>query len=174
MRKAVLLLAILVACGSEEPAAVSEKPKAQINPAWKMKADPGTAYGVADAKEELPTDEVIVEGRIHRMVKGFATFTLMDKKLDYCGEIDKEDTCKTPWDYCCDTPEDRLANSCNVQFEDANGKVIKVDLFGELKHCDWVVVRGKVSKDEHGNVTVHAREYFIRERPKLPDDVRWP
>ena len=31
-----------------------------------------------------------------------------------------------------------------------------------------------VTKDEHGNVTIHAREYFVRERPKLADDVRWP
>lgn len=172
MKKTVLFLAFLVACGGEETPDVVVVSTSK--PEWKMAEDPGTAYSVADAKEELPTEEVIVEGRIHRMVKGYATFTLMDKKLDYCGEIQKEDTCKTPWDYCCDTGEDRLANSCNVQFENADGKVLKTELFGELKHCDWVVVRGKVTKDEHGNVTIHAREYFVRERPELADDVRWP
>jgi lysyl-tRNA synthetase class II len=172
MKKTVLFLAFLVACGGEEAPDVVVVSTSK--PEWKMAEDPGTAYSVADAKEELPTEEVIVAGRIHRMVKGYATFTLMDDKLDFCGEVQKEDTCKTPWDYCCDTPADRLANSCNVQFEDSNGKVLKTELFGELKHCDLVVVRGKVTKDEHGNVTVHAREYFVRERPKLADDVRWP
>ena len=168
-----LFFGLLVACGAEEaPRAKKTEPVVQRD--WEMKADPGMAYSVADAKEELPEEEFIVVGRIHRMVKGFASFTLMDDKLDYCGEVNPEDGCKTPWDYCCDTAEDRLANSLNVQFEDENGKTIKGAVPGDLRHCDLVVVRGKVSKDEHGNVTIHAREFFRRERPTLADDVQFP
>jgi hypothetical protein len=176
MRKLIVLLCALAACGGEEAPkeATRKSPAPAPDAAWRMTADPGTAYSVADAKEELPTDEIVVVGRVHRMVNGFASFTLMDDKLDYCGEVNKADGCKTPWDYCCDTKEDRTRYSLNVQFEDANGKPARADLFGDLRLCDLVAVRGTVTKDEHGNVTVHAKQFFRKERPDLPDDVRWP
>jgi hypothetical protein len=174
MRNWIVLLCALAACGGEEGKTEQKQPAAPEHAEWRMAEDPGTAYSVADAKEELPTEEVVVVGRIHRMVKGYATFTLMDDKLDFCGEVNKTDGCKTPWDYCCDTNEDRTLYSLNVQFEDENGGVVKTARIGDIRHCDLVAVRGTVTKDEHGNVTVHAKQWFRKERPELPDDIRFP
>ena len=175
MRKLIVLLCALAACGGEESTKTEQKEtKAPRHPEWRMSEDPGTAYSVADAKEELPTEEVVVVGRIRKMVKGFAVFQITDDKLDYCGEVNENDTCPTPWDYCCD-PQDMVNDlTLAVQFEDENGKPLRADLFGDLRLCDLVAVKGKVTRDDQGNVVVHAKSFFRKERPDLPDYVRFP
>jgi len=175
MRMTIPILLLLAACGGEE--ATKGEPRSQLPPApveWKMSASPDTPYSVADAKEELPEEEIVVEGRVRSLVKGRAVFLLTDDKLEYCGEVNKEDTCKTPWDYCCDPQDEVNALTLTVQFEDENGTPVKAAWGSELRHCDLVQVRGKVTKDERGNVTIHARRYHRKERPELPDYVTFP
>jgi hypothetical protein len=171
----IVPLFLLAACGGEEPKPSTPKSSAtKADASWRMASDPGDALSVAEAKEKLPEGEVLVVGRIRRMVPGYAVFQLTDDVKEYCGEVDKEDTCKTPWDYCCDPQDEINALTLGVQFEKENGDPAMADLSGDLRHCDLVVVRGTVTKDEQGNVIVHAKEFYRRQRPTLPDYVKFP
>jgi len=175
MKKLLIPVLLLAACGGEEKAPTSTKPSVPpADSAWKMASDPGGALSVEEAKAKLPEGEVLVVGRIRKLMPGYAVFHLTDDVLEYCGEVNKTDTCETPWDYCCD-PQDKVnALTLGVQFDGEGDLPKQADLTPDLRLCDLVVVRGTIEKDEHGNVTVHAKQFFRRDRPALPDYVRFP
>jgi hypothetical protein len=128
---------------------------------------------VSDAKKAGAADARSVSGRIANVVPGFAVFTLMDSSLPYCGEKNKEDGCKTPWDYCCESAETRTSNSLLVEVRDTKGKPITGSL-GDLRLLDAVTVVGKLTKDEHGNDVLLATGWHRDARPELPANLRWP
>jgi hypothetical protein len=101
MRFLATCLALLpLACGGKEEApAPAAKPGADLD-RYKLASDPGAALSVNETKEKGPGDEVTVVGRLNRIVKGFATFNLVDASLEYCGEATGKKCCDTPWDYC--------------------------------------------------------------------------
>ena len=103
-----------------------------------------------------------IGGRVNPWVKGTAVFPIVDRSLKPCNEIEG-DTCKTPWDYCCEA--DLPKATVLVMFVDENGKVIKKDpreLFG-VKELQTVVVQGAAKRDAKGNVTVLASKLFVRD-----------
>ncbi len=61
-----------------------------------------------------------------------------------------------------------------VEARGADGKPLKAGALSGLRLLDLVAVKGKVEKDEHGNVTVVTSGWFTRERPKLREGLRWP
>jgi len=175
--KLFALLAVVggvVACGEEKK---TEQPKASLPSAaaYKLADEPGgdDEFGVYDARAEAPIDSAVVVGRVAEMTKGFAAFRLVDAALDYCGQK-RKDECATPWDYCCEAPDKIKAATISVQLVDANGKIVKLDWGDDLRPCDLVALQGKVTKDEHGNVTVVATKFFRSERPTIEWEVRWP
>lgn len=163
------LLSLLAACSGEQP--VSQP---SPNHPTVLQQDPGAALGVVAAKAAGPAAQVVVEGRVHDVTKGFAVLKLMDVELDYCGQVNKEDKCATPWDYCCDTPEDRLQKSLLVEVRGADGKPITTDVLPSARLCDLVKVRGKLEKDAFDNLVLIADGVFLVERPTLPDYIEWP
>ena len=86
-----------------------------------MAEDPGEALTVVEAKAKGPSDAVIVvQGRIQDVTRSFGIVKLMDTALKYCGEVHAEG-CKTPWDYCCDTPEAHRVHELLVEFRGPDG-----------------------------------------------------
>ena len=61
---------------------------------------------IAVRKDAKDRQEVVVVGRIggrvNPWIKGAAAFSIVDRSLKPCNEIEG-DTCKTPWDYCCES-----------------------------------------------------------------------
>jgi len=174
----ITALLALVACGGEakkdETAKTPEaKPVAGVAAAI-VTTDLGTAMSVAEAMKGAPIDEAVVLGRISKIVKGYAAFNLTDQALEYCGEKIPEDDCKTPWDYCCIDSATQTSNRLTVGIYDKDGNILKAADLPGLRLLDLVAIKGKVIKDEHGNVSIHATSIQRRERPKLPDDLRWP
>ena len=170
----VFLGVALTACGGE--------PQAQPAPATAptptiagmlLASEPAGALGIAASKQKGPADQVVVTGRVANLVPGAAVMTLMDLAIPYCGETNKEDHCKTPWDYCCESVETRTANSLLVEVRDGKGKPIAGSL-GDLRLLDVVTVIGKLTKDEHGNHVLLATGWHRDARPELPADLRWP
>jgi len=168
----VALVAPMFGCGEKEE---TQPPAANPGlPGLTLTAEPDNALSVTDAKAAVPKDDVVVVGNIRNVVKGFASFQLTDLKLDYCGSgSDSMETCPTPWDYCCLPQNEVNAATLIVEAHDKDGKVRKVEKLS-VRHCDLVVVKGKLTKDEHGNVTIVASGWFTRSRPMLHDKVRWP
>jgi hypothetical protein len=136
--------------------------------------DPGESVSVVAAKQGGAADAVVVEGRVQHLEPGFALLRLTDASLPYCGEVEPEDKCKTPWDYCCESKEDRASKTLLVEFRGADGLPMEVAALPEVRLCDLLKVRGEVVVDEHGNPVLVADGYFRVERPELPDYVRWP
>jgi hypothetical protein len=174
----LLMVVSLVAagCGSKDEKKQAEPEPVTVDFALSklmLETDPGEALAVEDAKDVAPKDEVTVVGRIDNIVKGYATFNIVDEVLDYCGTGgDPMEECPTPWDYCCTNPGVKADATMTIDVRGADGQVVKSAV--PFRLLDLVVVKGKLVKDEHGNVTVHATNWFRRERPKLPDGLRWP
>jgi hypothetical protein len=168
------LLALLSACSksdSTNPPPISPAPAAG-SPKYVLATDPGKAATIVDGRKAAAGERVTVEGRIQKVVKGVAAFTLMGKDLPYCGEKGAED-CKTPWDYCCEPKDTRLANSLSVEIRGTDGKPIAGPL-ADLRLLDLVKVTGQLNKDEHGNQVLLADGVFRVQRPQLPDGLHWP
>ncbi len=170
-----LSFAALTGCGggsdvqqpAPTPAVASELAK------HALATKPAGAVSVLDARKTGAADVATVTGRIANLVPGLAVFTLMDTSLPYCGETNKDDGCKTPWDYCCESKDTRTANSLLVEVRDGAGKPI-AGSSSDLRLLDAVTVVGKLTKDEHGNHVLLATGWHRDARPELPADVRWP
>jgi len=117
----------------------------------------------ADAKDG---EEIAVVGRIGGSTKPFtgrASFTIVDASLKPCNELEG-DTCTSPWDYCCEPPENLARATLLVKIVDERGKTLAEDAASTLglKPLQTVVVRGIVQKDDKGSITsVHANGVFV-------------
>lgn len=98
-----------------------------------------------------PGDEVTLRGRImgntNPFVEGRAVFILGDPDvLTACSDV-PGDKCETPWDVCCDSPEDKKRATATIQIVDKDGRVLKesVEGIGGLEKLATVTVTGKVA-----------------------------
>ncbi|MDH3592259.1 MAG: hypothetical protein OER88_10295 [Planctomycetota bacterium] len=180
MIRYLIVIALVAAGCGEKQEKKADAPAVQppaVHPAvakLTLTTDPGDAMPVVDAKKTAARDEVVVVGRIDNIVKGFATFNIVDESLDYCNSGDDPmENCPTPWDYCCTNPDHKSAGTMTIEARGDDGAVLKSTLPG-LRLLDLIVVRGKLVKDEHGNVTVRATGWFRRDRPELKGELRWP
>lgn len=164
------LLTALAACGGGDNGPNPTAPDSPLT----LASDPGKAMSVVEAKAAGKKEGVVVEGRVWELTDGWAMMKIMDASLDYCGEINKEDKCPTPWDYCCDTPDDRAAHSLLVKAIDEKGEALEVASMPGMRLVDKVKIRGDLTKDEHGNPVLIAKGIYRIERPTLPDYIKWP
>lgn len=175
-----LLLLALAGCSPSEPprdapggsgatAAAADAVAARI-----VTTDLGDAVPVAAARTLGSRDDVLVTGRIAAVVDGFAVFTLMDTKLPYCGEQSPEDDCATPWDYCCESPEDKRASSLLVELRGDDDRPLRAAGLPGLRLLDEVEVAGRLATDDQGNPVLLAARVHQVARPALRDGLRWP
>ena len=156
-----------VGCGSTAgPRADSAAPAASVAPYF-LTDEPSGAQSVVEAKASAKDgEEVTLVGRIggsqSPFVAGRAAFTVVDASLVPCSER-ANDSCKTPWDYCCDT--DRLpGGTAVVKVVEADGNTLAKDARKELglKELQTVIVKGTAKRDEAGNLTVLAPAVFVK------------
>lgn len=168
------VLTLLAACGGDTPAKEPGGGAGDPGAAFALAADPGAALTVVQAKEQGPGDAtLIVQGRVQDLTKGFAILKLMDTTLKDCGEVHAEG-CKTPWDYCCDTPEDHRTNELLVEFRGADGVPVETAGLPKTRLLDLMKIRGKMTENEHGSLVLVADGLWQVERPELPDGLEWP
>jgi hypothetical protein len=95
-------------------------------------------------------DSVTIRGRIGGraapFVKSRAIFLLADSRLVACNEK-PGDTCKVPWDFCCETPESLKSNTATIQIVGSDGKPLKVaaEGAGGMKPLSKITVVGTVA-----------------------------
>jgi hypothetical protein len=160
------LCGVVLVAGCRQAVTTSDATSAQAA-AYRLSEEPTGAKGVMQLKEVAADgDDIVVEARIggasDPWVSGQAAFLVVDSSLKPCNEKD-DDSCETPWDYCCDV--DLLPKAkAMVKVVDENGKPLATDareLLG-LKELQTVVVRGKAKRDEAGNLTILADGVFVR------------
>lgn len=161
MRKLSLVLAMLVL-------GVMARAADKLPETLFLKESPTTATDVAELKKTAKAgDEVTLRGQIGGQAKDVfngsrAMFMVADMKLKSCDKI-PGDKCETPWDFCCVPANEKAASIAIVQVVDEKGKLVKATLKGEngLDHLKTVVVKGKVAKNEAGNLIVNASGIYI-------------
>jgi hypothetical protein len=146
----IALLGLLASC-KEKPVTNAEKHSQQIESV--LTATPGTVLSTiheirASAK---PGDEITLKGRImgnsKPFVEGRAAFVLADTSiLSACNDT-PGDACATPWDSCCNSPEEKKKGTATIQIVGADGRVLKESMedAGGLKKLAHVTVTGKVA-----------------------------
>jgi hypothetical protein len=147
-------VALVVGCDNEKKSAGSNAPATAPAataslPAGTIVADSPAGAQDLDAvkKSAKDGDAVVVNawvgGADQPMAKNRAIMTVADKSLPSCDKTPM-DTCKTPWDSCCEATEIRTAKTATVQVVDASGKPLAGTLenIAGLKPLSKVTVAG--------------------------------
>lgn len=153
---------LLAGCG-EGAAPERGADRGNAPPAWVLASAPADAREVAAAKASAKEgDEVVVRGRIggraQPMSEESPVFTLIDLSIPHCGQI-AGDSCPTPWDYCCETPESITANTATVQIVGSDGRPIGESPAAHgFEPLDEVIVVGTVGpRPDERVLTIRAR-----------------
>ena len=164
---ALALLVSSTGCGQQQPAQPQQSAATPSGTQYLLAEEPQDAQDVINLRENAQDDEsVTVIGRIggsqNPWVEGRAAFSIVDLSLKACSDIEG-DTCKMPWDYCCQT--DLLPKATVlVKFVDDSGNLLGTDSRQLLavKELDTVVVSGKAKRDDAGNLTVLADKIYVK------------
>lgn len=164
-----IAMAIIVGCGiSTGPTTTNAPPAAAPDARYVLVEEPAGAQPViAVRKDSKDGDEVTITGRIGGDVdpwfKGRAAFLIVDPSLAPCSDI-PGDTCKTPWDYCCEDIGHLNQSKATIKIVDDAGETVATDareLLG-VKELQTVTIRGQAKRDEAGNLTVLAKGIYVK------------
>ncbi len=160
---------VLIASGCSDKADVASAPQQGSTDAtsspYAAESEPNGAIPVGEAREKTEDGQDVtlvglVGGSSEPFVEGLAAFTIVDAKVPYCAE---DEGCPTPWDYCCQTDAVK-DNIATVKIVDDSGNPVSLDAreFLSVKELSTVVVTGKAQRDDQGNLTVAAKQVFVR------------
>jgi hypothetical protein len=164
------MLVVVAGCNNEEQASApaTAAPTATLPAGLVVAEAPADAQDVTAAKTAAKDgDSVVIRGKIggreEPIAKNRAIMTVVDASLATCDTM-PADSCKTPWDACCEPAEKIAANSATVQVVDANGRPLAASLesIAGLKPLSKVTVSG-VARRPAGSETliVEARQIHI-------------
>lgn len=168
-----LLIGLAAGCGPTPGPKAGDGPGAKGDPSaaadgkkYLLLSEPAGARGVLEARKQAKDgDDIVLVGHIagskKPFVEGRASFAVLDLSISPCPV---EEGCPTPWDCCCTDPKELREATAQVKFVGGDGKTVGVgakELLG-VKELSVVVVKGKASRDEKGNLTVVASSLFPR------------
>lgn len=133
---------------------------------------PARALSVVAAREKAKSGEPIVlrgkiGGRMVALLPKAAIAVLADEKAVASCDANPADACKTPWDYCCESPEKLKASTATIQVRDEKGKVLRAPLrgLGDIKELSTVVVSGTVDAASSKDVLIVNATAIYVEKP---------
>ncbi len=126
---------------------------------------PAGARSVAEVRADPSlTGEVVVQGRVggrqEPFVDGAAVFLLADAGMKSCREL-HGDSCKTPWDYCCEPPEALAARIATIQVVGSDGKPLRADLKGKIQPLALLTLSGTVARRDAGTLVINATRIHV-------------
>ncbi|MEQ8765956.1 MAG: hypothetical protein RL885_18705 [Planctomycetota bacterium] len=157
----IALLALTGCSGGSDSEGPTTPPLAESY--WAADA-PKSALSPLEAREKGTEGTVWIHGKVGELASNRAQFQLVDPSYEACSE-NEDDTCATPWDFCCYSPEERARGSVIVQFRDSEGKLLQRDLqgFHGFDHLRQAWVRGKPERDDAGNLILVAEAIHVKE-----------
>jgi hypothetical protein len=165
---ALAAVALVVGCNQEKNGATEAAGPDPAGQKLLLAEEPAGAKGVLDVRKTAKDgDEIVIVGRIggdkNPWIEGKAAFLIVEPSFKTCSEREG-DNCPTPWDYCCDPPDELAKGLATIKFVDEQGKTIGADarkLLG-LRELNTVVVKGKAKRDRDGNLIVLATGLYRR------------
>jgi hypothetical protein len=167
-----MILAAGVGCDRGESAPVSSHPPtasaggADAGASDTLPATLVLTAAPADAKDVTQLrataksgDDVVIRGVVagskEPLAKHRAILTLLDPAIRTCDRM-TGDTCKTPWDACCEPTDVLVANTATVQVVGPDGRPLKAGLegVGGIQPLKRVVVVGKYRPSPDGKAAV--------------------
>ncbi len=145
---------LLASCNKETPASHAAPAVASEALLAVLSAEPkGEAQSIHVVRETArPGDEVTLKGRImgnaRPFVDGRAAFILGDPEIiSACSDI-PGDNCSTPWDTCCNTPEEKKTGTATIRITGENGQVLREGLegVGGLENLATLTVTGNIAE----------------------------
>ena len=167
-----LIPIVLVGCGRQQtaqPPSTSTTSSASVDGSkYLLTAEPDGPEDVIQVRESAKDEEeVVILGKIggskNPWLEGQAAFHIVDRSLKSCSDREG-DNCQSPWDYCCETKEQRVASMAFIKVVDEDGATVKADAreLLNVKELQTVVVRGKAKRDDADNLTVLASGVYVR------------
>jgi hypothetical protein len=162
------LAAIGLGCERQSDKPVSTPPAAQVAvPAGFILAqEPAGARPLADVKSSAKDgDDVVIRavigGSENPFVATRAVVQIIDPGVKTCDQT-PGDSCKTPWDACCDQ-DNVKAKGATLQVVDTAGKPLAGTLqgVGGLKTLSHVVIVGKAKSDGPA-LLINATGVFVK------------
>jgi hypothetical protein len=155
--------ALLASCGKKEASVTAptvSAPSASLSAvlAAAPTGEPKSIHLIRTTAK--PGDEITISGKImgneKPFVEGRAAFILGDPEVLTACNQDPVDKCTTPWDACCDSPEDKKRGIATIQIVGADGRVLKelIEGVGGLVNLAAVTVSGKVAEGSTTDVLV--------------------
>ncbi len=141
--------ALSVSIGCAESTDSAESTTATTTPAWILASAPEQVADIKPTKQSAAEGETVtlrgtIGGRVDALSNDSATFVMMDINLPNPCLAD-DDHCPTPWDYCCATAAEKVANNATVQLVNADGAPIATNLRDHgIEPLDTVIVTGTV------------------------------
>ncbi|MEA2708846.1 MAG: hypothetical protein QOF78_1447 [Phycisphaerales bacterium] len=170
----VATLLVVVGCDNEAESTRSAAPAAtpvaaaSLPAGMVVTAAPAGAQDLDAVKKSAKDGDAVVVnawigGADEPMAKNRAMMTVADVSLPSCDKTPM-DTCKTPWDSCCEAIETRTAKTATVQVVDAAGKPLAGTLenVAGLKPLSKVTVAG-IARRPAGSETlvIEAKQIHV-------------
>jgi uncharacterized lipoprotein YajG len=154
----------LVSCNSKKDTVTmtppSTAPSAELSKVLAT-APSGEARAIAVVRSSVkPGDEVTLSGKImgnkSPFVAGRAVFILGDPAVLTPCNAKPGDGCETPWDTCCDSPEDKKRATASIQIVGADGRVLKEAIEGVngIDKLAAITVSGKVAEGSSADLLI--------------------
>lgn len=159
---------ILAGCNRGEETATTTAAPAALPANLVVAQAPANAQDLAAVKATAKDgDAVVVTGWVggseSPIAKNRALLTLADKSLPNCA-ASPMDTCKTPWDSCCEPKDVITGKTATVQVVDSQGKPLAATLesIAGLKPLSQITVAGTAHRPADGStMTIDAKEIFV-------------
>ncbi|MHC4820110.1 MAG: hypothetical protein ACYTDX_00140 [Planctomycetota bacterium] len=106
-----------------------------------------------------------IGGDLVPFVEGRASMMVVDGTDIYSCEEMPDDSCETPWDFCCEDPKKVRAVAATVQVVGEDGRPLKADLKGwkGLKEQDDVIIVGTVGpRPDPAVFVVNATAIYVK------------
>ena len=165
IRHAFVLLSLLAcACSKESAPPPAQNTSTTLPQSLHLNVAPAPALSVLDVRANAADgSEVILTGRAKDFVATRAVFTLADMSLKSCADGEDTMECETPWDYCCEDPKRLSTGTVAIELFDGDKLALgSAQGWNGLDHLREVVVKGKLKKDDKGNLTVVAQGVYVK------------
>ncbi len=147
---ALSAFALIPGCGKKDaPEKKTQSSPDMLPSSLQLKTKPVNALSVVEARKQSNAGAKVIligdiGGRVPPFIGNRAALILADETAITSCDKKHGDGCKTPWDYCCDTPKTIAESILTVQVLDSNGTVIKASLKGfvGLKELSKVIIVG--------------------------------